>query len=217
MPANTTPIFTLTPRIGIGQITVPDAAMDAPTNYAAVITGATFGTKIERVRIQFTTGRDLGNMMVRLFIYDGVNTRLLEEFLIADILPSYGVRSAFYEKAYPDLILPSGYALRATADDGAQTDPDRPVISATINNAGSGYLALDTLIILGGNNDATIEATTVDGSGALTSITLLNPGTGYLSSTDIAVSGGSGAGATVDITATPAPNVINVIAFAGDF
>lgn len=69
-----------------------------------------------------------------------------------------------------------------------------------INNAGSGYTAGDVLTITGGGGSgATLTATTVNGSGALTAVVLTTPGSGYSAGTGRATNGGSGSAATIDI------------------
>lgn len=76
------------------------------------------------------------------------------------------------------------------------------VITVAVNNAGTGYVPTDILLITGGGADASFTVNTVNGSGAITSVTLLNPGTGYSNASNVATAGGTGTGATVNITAT---------------
>ncbi|TFV34544.1 hypothetical protein E4K66_30730 [Bradyrhizobium frederickii] len=54
--------------------------------------------------------------MVRLYIYDGTNTRLWREVPVSAITPSASVAAfaSYLNLALEPLILPSGYSLRAS-------------------------------------------------------------------------------------------------------
>ena len=83
--------------------------------------------------------------------------------------------------------------------------------TTTINSGGSGYIANDTIVILGtrlggttSTNDATI---TITGASPISSVLSFNNGTliggsGYSTGTDVATAGGTGVGLTVNVTQT---------------
>lgn len=76
------------------------------------------------------------------------------------------------------------------------------VVSVAQNAAGSGYIVNDFLTIDGGNGDADIIVTAVNGGGAITAYRLFDGGSGgYSTASNVATSNGSGTGATFDITA----------------
>ncbi len=75
------------------------------------------------------------------------------------------------------------------------------VVSAAINNGGSGYVIGDLLLISGGNANSQFQVTEVDVlTGAITGLAMTRGGSGYISSNNTATTGGSGADATVDTT-----------------
>jgi hypothetical protein len=113
MAANTTPIFTITPKVGMVQVSVANTNRDGTGTLGTVITGATNGTRINRIDIVAIVTTTAG--MVRLFISDGTNHRLWKEVPVTAITPSATV-AAFSGSVVPTepLILPSGYSLRAS-------------------------------------------------------------------------------------------------------
>lgn len=80
----------------------------------------------------------------------------------------------------------------------------------SINAAGSGYTAGDLLSVTGGNSDAQLTVSTVDGSGHVTAIAIFNNGTGY-TVTNFATTGGTGTGFRVNVL-----TLFDYTAFSGD-
>lgn len=115
MAANTQPIFTLTPKIGIAQISTANANRDGTGTLGTVLTGAEFGTRINRVEIQATGTTTAG--MIRLFIDDGANVRLWREVTVTAITPSATV-VAFTGSIVPTepLVLPYNHVLKAATE-----------------------------------------------------------------------------------------------------
>lgn len=113
MAANTSPLFTLAPKIGVAQISTANTARDGTGTMGTVITGATNGTRINRVDIKAIVTTTAG--MIRLFIHDGTNARLIKEISVSALTPS-GTVQAFSAEWVPEepLVLPSGYSLRAS-------------------------------------------------------------------------------------------------------
>lgn len=108
------PVFFITPVIGLGQVSVANAAYDGSGVLVDILTGATNGTKIEEIRVKATVTTTAG--MVRLFIYDGTSTtRLFDEVPVSAATVSGTVEADEVVVVYDNLVLPSGYVLRAAA------------------------------------------------------------------------------------------------------
>ena len=113
MPANTTPIFTLTPQIGMAQISTANTNRDGTGTLGTVVSGGSNGTRIDRVTVAATVTTTAG--MVRLFLYDGTNTRLLAELPVTAITVAASVAGFTQTLAFANgLVLPSGWALKAS-------------------------------------------------------------------------------------------------------
>jgi hypothetical protein len=113
MAANTNPLFTLTPKISDAQISTANTNRNGTGTLGTVITGATNGTRINRVDIVATVTTSAG--VIRLFIDDGTNVRLFREILVTAITPSATVevwRGEFVPTE--PFILPSTYILKAS-------------------------------------------------------------------------------------------------------
>jgi hypothetical protein len=112
----TAPAFAATPRCAIAQATAANTARDGSGTIATVFTAGASGSKIERVRINATGTTTAG--VVRLFIHDGTNSRLVREVLVTAITPSTSIEafSADVDFSGPDqvLVLPTGFSLRAS-------------------------------------------------------------------------------------------------------
>jgi hypothetical protein len=112
----TAPVFAATPRCAIAQVSTANTARDGTGTIAIVFTAGASGSKIERVRISGTGTTTAG--VVRLFIHDGTNARLIREVLVGAITPSTTIEafSADIDYSGPDqvFVLPTGYSLRAS-------------------------------------------------------------------------------------------------------
>jgi hypothetical protein len=82
------------------------------TDIWSVITGASNGTKVKSITIK-AKGSTSALGMVRLFIYDGANTRLFAEVEIPVVTQS-SINVCFEKYLELDLDLKSGYQIRAT-------------------------------------------------------------------------------------------------------
>jgi len=103
---------------GIAVITTANTALDGTgtlnTNIWDVLTAASSGTTIQSVTVKAIVSTTAG--MVRLFIYDGTNTKLLTEIKVdavtkSAVAHSYSQRIDFNGI---DFVLKSGWKLRAT-------------------------------------------------------------------------------------------------------
>ena len=115
MPANTEPIFSLTPVIGAVVISTANTNRDGTGDLGTVITGSTNGTRITRITIQALETTTAG--MIRLYIDIGATIHLWKEIAVTAITGSASVAEFVYvislvgESA---LVLPSGYILLAS-------------------------------------------------------------------------------------------------------
>ena len=83
---STTANFFSTPRTAVAQATVANTNRDGTGAVATVITGASTGTRIDDIEITATGTTTAG--MVRLYLHDGTNARLLREIPVQAITPS---------------------------------------------------------------------------------------------------------------------------------
>jgi hypothetical protein len=115
MPANTSPVFGLTPVIGVSAVSTVNTNRDGSTGsgYTDILTGGTNGTIISRITMQFTVTTTAG--MVRLYVVNGSGTRFLYyEQPVTAVTPSGSAQAARYVLSGLNLILPSGWKLTAT-------------------------------------------------------------------------------------------------------
>lgn len=107
-----TPNFASTPRIGAVDVVTANTARDGTGTIATVITAAAAGTRIERMVFKATG--DPADSVITVFLHDGSTYFLYDEIDInnpaAATTTSEGYR---FEKPYRDLILPSGWSIRA--------------------------------------------------------------------------------------------------------
>lgn len=100
------PVFAVTPRIGMATVSVANANRDGITGtYEDLIVGASTGTRIAEIVIQSTVTTTAG--MVRLFITDGVTTKMFDEVSVAAATVSATVKGARVSTTYNNLILPN--------------------------------------------------------------------------------------------------------------
>jgi hypothetical protein len=113
----TTPAFTATPRVGMASISTANTNRDGTGTVGSVITGATNGTRIDRITISATGTIAAG--AVTLFIFDGSSTtEFWAEVLTPATTPSTTVAAFHATITSPDaqnplLVLPNNYVLRA--------------------------------------------------------------------------------------------------------
>jgi len=117
MAANTSPIFTLTPVIGMAAISTANTNRDGTGTIVTVLAGGTDGTRIHRITIKAIVTTTAG--MIRLYIDNGTSIILWREILVTAITAS-GTVAAFEEEILLDgeeaLILPATYELQASTN-----------------------------------------------------------------------------------------------------
>lgn len=110
----TAPTYAATPVAALPQVSAANTNRDGTGTVVTVIAGATGGRRITRVIVQAVGTTTAG--MVRLYLYDGTNTRLFREVSVTAITPS-GTVQAFRAEVVmpPEFALPSSsWELRAS-------------------------------------------------------------------------------------------------------
>ena len=116
MPANTSPIFILTPNVGTGRIAAANTASDGSGSLVQVLTGGTNGTRVDAVRFRNSqaTAAASSAMVHRIFYSPpgGGSFRLIGEVATAAATRSTSAIGAtsIYTFDVP-LFLPSGSGL----------------------------------------------------------------------------------------------------------
>lgn len=107
------PVFANTPVIWKGSISTANTNRDGTGTIVTLGTAPAAGTRIDRIVIKATA--DPADSIINLFLYDGSAYWLFDAFDIGDpAAASATVDSMRYERAYQDLVLPSGWSLRAS-------------------------------------------------------------------------------------------------------
>ena len=117
MPANTTPIFTLTPNCPVVEITAANTARDGSGTLVTLFTAGANGSRVES--ITFTSAQAtaaLSSAMVgRVFLTDtaGANPRLINEIVLTAVTASATVVGATNTILFSNgLIIPSGCLIK---------------------------------------------------------------------------------------------------------
>jgi len=120
---STSPNFTATPKVGAARAITTNTARDGSGTLVTVFTAGTFGSRIDWIEIT-AIGTTTANV-VRLFLNDGTNTRLLDEILVTAITPSTTQEVFRQVITYnTPLILPAGWSLRASCNTGGTPPTD---------------------------------------------------------------------------------------------
>lgn len=108
-----TPSFVATPIMAVKQVSAANANRDGTGTTVDLITGSTNGTLISAIYIHATVTTTAG--MVRLYVYDGTNTRLWKEVAVVAITVAAGT-AGFDAVVVPEVpfILPNAYVLRGS-------------------------------------------------------------------------------------------------------
>ena len=108
----TSPQFAASPRIGVAAVSTANTNRDGTGTIATVLTAGSNGTRIEEIRMQATG--DPADSIVTLFLHDGTNFWLFDEADLGNpAAASTTVTGAEFVATYDNLVLPSGWSLRA--------------------------------------------------------------------------------------------------------
>lgn len=115
-----TPSYVALPKLGIGQVTTANAALDGSGTIATIFTAGADGSRIDSIFLKATGTVTAG--MLRLFVHNGSASSLLAEVPVQAITPAATTPSweaqltgNSMSNILP-LILPTGYSLRASTD-----------------------------------------------------------------------------------------------------
>lgn len=111
-----TPSFASTPKASaVVLAATADTSRTAPTTVGTVFTAGASGSRIDEVWITGVSASTTANQ-VRLFLYNGTTYYLLKEVLITAITASASVSAFTTTVFFSNLVLPSGWSLRATTN-----------------------------------------------------------------------------------------------------
>lgn len=112
--------YASTPKCGIGQISTANTNRDGTGTIGTVFTAGASGSRIDAIDIKAIATTTAG--MIRLFIHDGTNARLLTEIPVLAATPSATVpawevqlNTNSMSQVLP-IVLPTGYSLRASTE-----------------------------------------------------------------------------------------------------
>jgi hypothetical protein len=106
------PAFASTPKIWAAAVSTANTNRDGTGTIATIGTAGASGTKIERIVVKATA--DPADGVVILWLHDGTNFWMLDEVDTGDPAAGSTTVAAYREeRVYGDLVLPSGWSLRA--------------------------------------------------------------------------------------------------------
>jgi len=112
------------PKCGVGQVSVANTSRDGTGTIVTVFSAGASGSRIDAIDLKAVGTTTAG--MVRLFIHDGADARLLTEVPVIALTPS-GTLPSWEAQLNTNtmtqvlpLVLPTGYSLRA-ATNNAET------------------------------------------------------------------------------------------------
>lgn len=109
----TAPAFAATVGTEVVSVSVANTARDGTGTIATVLTAGSSGTKIEEIVMKAED--DPADSIVILWLHDGTNYHMFEEWDIGDPADGTTTVAAYREsRTYENLIIPSGWSLRAS-------------------------------------------------------------------------------------------------------
>lgn len=107
------PAFAATPKIGAVTVSTANTNRDGTGTIATVFTAGSSGSKIEEVVMKATA--DPADSTVVLYLYDGSTYYAFDEWDIGNPAAGSATVASYREsRVYENLILPSGWSLRAS-------------------------------------------------------------------------------------------------------
>ena len=108
----TSPQFVTTAKIGAANVSTANTNRDGTGTIATVFTAGSSGSRIEEVVFKATG--DPADSVVTVFLHDGTNYFLFDEVDLGDpAAASTTVAGYRLARTYDNLVLPSGWSLRA--------------------------------------------------------------------------------------------------------
>lgn len=109
--------YASTPRNAMAQLTTANPNRDGTGTLATVFTAGASGSRADRIVLKAVGPTTAG--MIRVFVHDGTNARLIDEVAVPAVTPSAIVPS--WETAFDlpyGIPLPSGYSIRGSTERG---------------------------------------------------------------------------------------------------
>lgn len=108
-----TPNYASTPKVGSNTIGTADTNRVTPSNSSTIFSAGSSGSRIDRATIQATGTTTQG--LVRLFLHDGSNFRLIKEVQVGAVTPSGTIPAWAADITFDGGIsLANGWSLRAS-------------------------------------------------------------------------------------------------------
>ena len=98
------------PATAMVQISTANTNRDGTGTIGTLITAPTAGTRVDDIEICAAGTTTAG--VVRMFVHDGTNYRLMREILVTGLTPSTTVAAWYTKLANQAIILKSGWSLR---------------------------------------------------------------------------------------------------------
>lgn len=96
--------FADTPGKAVAQVSVANTNRDGTGTVATILAGVALGRYIRKITVKAVATSTAG--MVRLYFYDGTNTRLIREVAVSAITASASVKTFEEEILFSDLDAP---------------------------------------------------------------------------------------------------------------
>jgi hypothetical protein len=122
MPANTSPIFPLTPIVGVATLTAPTAItsranITGTTGLVKLTDTSTNGTKVDQITVT-AKGTTVANT-IDIWVYNGTTSYLYYEIPVTAVTPNTTTIQAFTSTVvFANLVLPSTYQLYISSQVG---------------------------------------------------------------------------------------------------
>ena len=102
--------FAAIPATAQVQIATANTARDGTGTIGTLITAPTAGTRVDDIEICATATTTAG--VIRMFVHDGTNYRLIREILVTAVTPSTTVAAWYTKLSNLGIVLKSGWSLR---------------------------------------------------------------------------------------------------------
>jgi hypothetical protein len=113
----TDPQFASSINLGVALLGAAETNLQVPTTTSVILTAGTNGTKVEELVIEAAmtalTGATVAGQ-VYVFLYDGSTYHLYDSVLVTAVSPSTTVAPFRVNRFYVNLVLKTGWSLRAS-------------------------------------------------------------------------------------------------------
>lgn len=113
----TDPQFAATPVVGAALLGAAETNLQVPVSASVVLAAGVNGSRVEEVVVEGASTTLTGATVigqVYLFLYDGTTYSLFDVIPVNAVTPSTAVAPFRTNRLYANLVLPSGWSLRAS-------------------------------------------------------------------------------------------------------